>query len=80
MTSQPNPLSPPQRTPRRTATLNVRMTPQERAAVESLAQRLGVSASHLARHFLMQVAAYYAQRPPQPGETRAVEPTQVQVK
>jgi hypothetical protein len=57
-----NPLSLPVRQPARTKALSIRLTPNERAAVDALAARLGVQPSHLARHFLLQAIAFYSAR------------------
>lgn len=59
MTSNNNPLTLPTREPRRTKSLNMRLSEAERAAVDRLAGMQGVTASELARHFLLQAVAYY---------------------
>jgi transposase-like protein len=62
MTSNTNPLTLPTREPRRTKSLNMRLSETERAAVDRLAEVRGVTASELARHFLLQAVAYYHHR------------------
>ena len=62
MNNQQNPLTLPDRRLRRTRSLNLRLTEQEKASVERLAQMQGVSASTLARHFLMQAVAFYSKQ------------------
>ena len=59
MTNTSNPLTLPTREPRRTKSLNMRLSEAERAAVDNLAQMQGVTASELARHFLLQAVAFY---------------------
>lgn len=59
MTNTTNPLTLPTREPRRTKSLNMRLSETERAAVDKLAEMQGVTASELARHFLLQAVAYY---------------------
>ncbi|MBI5930411.1 MAG: hypothetical protein HY862_13960 [Chloroflexi bacterium] len=59
MTSNTNPLTLPTRELRRTKSLNMRLSETERAAVDKLAEMQGVTASELARHFLLQAVAYY---------------------
>lgn len=59
MTSNSNPLTLPTREPRRTKSLNMRLSETERADVDKLAEMQGVTASELARHFLLQAVAYY---------------------
>lgn len=59
MTNNSNPLTLPTREPRRTKSLNMRLSETERAAVDKLAEMQGVTASELARHFLLQAVAYY---------------------
>jgi hypothetical protein len=67
MSNNNNPLTLPTREPRRTKTLNMRLSEAERTAVDRLAEVQGVSASTLARHFLLQAVAYY-NRKMQAGE------------
>ena len=55
-------LSLPPKPQRRTRTIHIRLTPEERAAVERLAERHGTLPSRLARHFLMQAVNYYNQQ------------------
>lgn len=62
MTSNNNPLTLPTREPRRTKSLNMRLSEAERAAVDRLAEMQGVTASELARHFLLQAVAYYGRK------------------
>ena len=59
MSNNANPLTLPTRAPRRTKSLNMRLSETERAAVDRLAEVQGVTASELARHFLLQAVAYY---------------------
>ena len=59
MSNNANPLTLPTREPRRTKSLNMRLSETERAAVDRLAEVQGVTASELARHFLLQAVAYY---------------------
>lgn len=59
MSHTSHPLTLPQRRPRRDRNLNIRLSDQERAAVDQLAYQQGVSTSELARHFLLQAVAYY---------------------
>jgi hypothetical protein len=68
MNNQPNPLSLPTREPARTDSLSIRLAPEERTAVESLAKRLHVPTSHMARHFLLQAVTYYSTRVPEREE------------
>lgn len=46
----------------REASLNIRLTPNERAAIDGLAKRMNVTPSHFARHFLMQIVKHYASK------------------
>ena len=62
MSNNVNPLTLPTREPRRTKSLNMRLSETERAAVDKLAEMQGVTASELARHFLLQAVAYYNRR------------------
>ncbi len=62
MNNQPNPLSLPTRQPARTDSLSIRLSAEERAAVDALARRLHVPTSHMARHFLMQAVTYHSTR------------------
>jgi transposase-like protein len=57
-----NPLTLPQKQSRRDRNLNMRLSESERAAVDRLAERQGVTASELARHFLLQAVAYYSRK------------------
>jgi transposase-like protein len=59
MNSNSNPLTLPTREPRRTKSLNMRLSEAERAAIDRLAELQGVTASELARHFLLQAVAFY---------------------
>ena len=61
MSNNANPLTLPAREPRRTKSLNMRLSDTERAAVDRLAEVQGVTASELARHFLLQAVTYYTQ-------------------
>lgn len=60
MTTNANPFTLPTREPRRTKTLNMRLSEAERTAVDELAEIQGVTPSELARHFLLQAVAYYS--------------------
>jgi hypothetical protein len=51
----------PEKPSSRTSWLSIRLSAEERAAVEALATDLGVTASHMARHFLMQAITYIRQ-------------------
>lgn len=62
MNSTNNPLTLPTQAPRLTKTLNIRLSEQERDAVEHLAETQGISASALGRHFLMQAVRFYEQK------------------
>jgi hypothetical protein len=62
MNSNINPLTLPTREPRRTKSLNMRLSEAERAAVDRLAEMQEVTASELARHFLLQAVAFYNSR------------------
>jgi len=53
-------MTPPQPQPKREYIFSVRLTATERKAIQQLARQMQVSPSHLARHFLMQAVAYYA--------------------
>lgn len=53
-------ITPPQPQPKRKHIFSVRLTVAEREAIQQLARQMNVSPSHLARHFLMQAVAYYA--------------------
>ncbi|MBZ0305727.1 MAG: hypothetical protein K8I82_06635 [Anaerolineae bacterium] len=73
MSSSQNPLTLPSKEPRRKKALNIRLSEQERHAVEKLAEMQGVSASALGRHFVMLAVGYY-QRKMQGGEGAAHDP------
>lgn len=62
MSNNSNPLTLPTQEPRRTKSLNMRLSEAERAAVDRLAELQAVTASTLARHFLLQAVAYYNQK------------------
>jgi predicted metal-dependent HD superfamily phosphohydrolase len=62
------PITVPALQPKRTYTLSIRLTEAERAEVESLAGRLKLPSSFMARHFILQTIAQY-----QRGEEAAVE-------
>jgi predicted transcriptional regulator len=55
-------LSLPPKPQKRSRTIHIRLTPDERAAVERLAERHETLPSRLARHFLMQAVNYYNQQ------------------
>lgn len=67
MTNNTNPRTLPTREPRRTKLLNMRLSETERAAVDKLAEMQGVTASELARHFLLQAVAYYNRKTQREG-------------
>jgi hypothetical protein len=54
------PLTLPTQEPRRTRFLNIRLLETERREVDQLAEAQGVTASALARHFLLQGVRYHA--------------------
>jgi AraC-like DNA-binding protein len=54
------PIKPPKPPLKREHIFSIRLTYVERKAIQQLARQMNVSPSHLARHFLMQVVAYYA--------------------
>lgn len=56
------PLTMPEPSTRKTEMLNIRLTPRERLAIETLADRFDVSMSQLVRHFLIQIAAFYSKK------------------
>lgn len=62
MNNQQNPLSLPMRQPARTASITIRLAPEENAAVTALAKRLQVPTSQMARHFLLQAVYHYLKR------------------
>jgi hypothetical protein len=62
MNNQSIPLSLPTRQPARTDSLSIRLSADERAAVDALAGKLHVPTSHMARHFLLQAVTHYIQR------------------
>ncbi|MCI0710436.1 MAG: hypothetical protein L0154_09770 [Chloroflexi bacterium] len=55
-------LSLPPKPQRRTRTIDIRLTPDERAAVECLAERHETLPSRLTRHFLTQAVNHYNQQ------------------
>jgi hypothetical protein len=69
MSNSNNPLTLPTCEPRRTKTLNMRLSEAERDSVDRLAEMQGVTASELARHFLLQAVSYYSQK--RQGEAHA---------
>ncbi|GAB4575755.1 MAG: hypothetical protein Kow0077_28850 [Anaerolineae bacterium] len=54
-----SPITRPKPTPRKTEMINIRLTPRERRAIETLAAHFDVTISQLVRHFLMQIADFY---------------------
>ncbi len=62
MSNQPNPLSLPTRQPPRTDSLTIRLSAEESTAISTLAKRLQVPISQMARHFLLQAVNHYIQR------------------
>jgi hypothetical protein len=63
--SSQNPFSLPTKEPPRTTSISIRLSNEERQAIDDLAARLDVSPSHMARHFLLQVVAYQSARTPE---------------
>ncbi len=68
MNNQQNPLSLPTRQPARTESITIRLSSEESATIETLAKRLRVPTSQMARHFLMQAVTYYSTRNVEPVE------------
>ncbi len=62
MSDNTNPLTLPTPETRRTCSLNMRLSEDERASVDKLAAQQGVTTSALARHFVLQAVAFYTQR------------------
>lgn|GEM_PF-1332825 len=60
--SSSTPFSLPIKEPSRTTWLSIRLSEQERQSIDTLAEKLGVSPSHMARHFLMQAVAFQIAR------------------
>jgi len=52
----------PPKPQRRTRSINIRLTEQEKAAIERLARQNKIPASQLARHFLMQAMVAFAKQ------------------
>lgn len=55
-------LRPPITPQPRETSLNIRLTKAERKAIDSLAQQMNATPSHMARHFLLRIVAYYAKQ------------------
>ncbi|MCC6975228.1 MAG: hypothetical protein IT322_14580 [Anaerolineae bacterium] len=53
-----SPITLPERVPAKDTSINVRLSHQDRAEIESLAKQLGVNVSHLIRDFLKQAMEY----------------------
>jgi predicted transcriptional regulator len=68
--SNPNPFSLPTKEPARTTSLSIRLTTQERQAIDALAEKLAVPPSHMARHFLLQVVAFQQARIQEKSEVK----------
>lgn len=69
--SNPNPFSLPTKEPARTASISIRLSTQERQAIDTLAEKLGVPPSHMARHFLLQVVMYQQAHLPDTDKAKA---------
>lgn len=67
--SSPNPFSLPTKEPPRTTSISIRLSAQERQAIDDLAAKLDVSPSHMARHFLLQVVAFQSARTPEKAKS-----------
>jgi hypothetical protein len=72
--SSQNPFSLPTKEPSRTTSISIRLSEQERQAIDDLAERLDVSPSHMARHFLLQVVAFQSARTPDRVKREAPKP------
>ncbi len=59
-----HPLRPPTKPIARSDSLNIRLTPQERAAIDAVAKEWKVTPSHFARHYLLQIVAFHAGQKP----------------
>ena len=55
-----SPIKPPEPPQKREHIFSIRLTSVERKAIQQLARQMNVSPSYLARHFLLQAVAYYA--------------------
>ncbi|MCQ3931357.1 MAG: hypothetical protein DPW16_12945 [Chloroflexi bacterium] len=65
--NHPNPLSLPKPPAKRNASLNIRLTNEEKQWIERLAVDLNVAPSTLARHFVIQAVRFHLTRKPQDG-------------
>lgn len=54
-------LTTPEPSPKRTAAINIRLTPEEFAQVEELADQLDVRVATMVRHFLMQAVESFSE-------------------
>lgn len=70
MSSQ-NPFSLPTKEPSRTTSISIRLSEQERQAIDELAAKLDVAPSHMARHFLLQVVAFQTTRTPDKAKSES---------
>jgi hypothetical protein len=68
--NNPNPFSLPAKEPRRTTSMSIRLSAQERQAIEALAAKLDIPPSHMARHFLLQVVAFQNKRLQEKSEVK----------
>ncbi len=62
---QPSSTLPPKPHPNRDCIFSMRLTDAEREAIETLAKRLNMPDSTLARHFVMEAVAFHSQQPPE---------------
>jgi len=62
MKNQQEPLSLPIRQPARTTALTIRLSEEERFAIEALAAHLNIPMSQMARHVLLQGVKYHTQQ------------------
>jgi len=53
---------PPERQPKRERIFSMRLTDAEREAIETLARRLNLPDSTLARHFVLEAVAFHSQK------------------
>lgn len=60
--NHPNPLSLPKPPAKRSASLNIRLTTEEKQWIEGLAADLNVAPSTLARHFVIQAVRFHLAR------------------
>jgi predicted transcriptional regulator len=50
--------------------MSIRLSAQERQAIEALAAKLDIPPSHMARHFLLQVVAFQNKRLQEKSEVK----------